>query len=98
MINWRDPEKELPKEGSQVWAMYSHWKSNGIMGFQIMGGEVEADNTGKVSRVCSNDYTGHGSWSVYFYDEDSEFDHDDYCLAWVYAEEMPLPEWNQRFI
>jgi len=89
---WRNPKKELPNQGEQVWMLYKHWKENGILGFQIMGGEIEyVDPTKKIGgRACSGDFTGQGNWSVYF-DEDNQ----DVAIAWAYPDDLPLPEWNE---
>jgi hypothetical protein len=91
-IRWRNPEEDLPEEGQIVWVVYAHSKEQRPQSYQLMAGTVECDNTGRVSRVQSDDWTGAGSWAVYF---PNPWDYsDDVAIAWVPADEINLPEWG----
>lgn len=96
-MRWRDPHKQRPKSGEAVGIIYQHWKEHKYFSSQVMFGEVEVGNDGSI-RVNSYDFTGAGSWSVYF-DEYSEVPdygtirNDDVALAWIPANEFVFPEW-----
>jgi len=91
-LNWKDPKKELPREGEIVWVLYKHWKNNNPMSYELMSGEVEYNNKNQDPRVCSCDYTGKGNWSVYLL---NTYDHsgEEYAEAWIYPKDFQLPDW-----
>lgn len=97
-LNWKNPNEELPKEGTTVGVIYEHWKGDKFQRSEMMFGEVGYDRNGKNGRVCSCDYTGKGNWSVYF-DEETEVEgygtirNNDVAIAWIYAEDFPMPDW-----
>lgn len=92
-MNWRDPKKELPKEGEIVAVLYQHPKKHKYMSSQIMFGEVEWAHDKSSCRVDSGDFTGQGLWSVYL--KVSEEDYcDDIGIAWLPAKEFILPQWT----
>lgn len=78
MINWKDPNKEKPKEGDSVVALNFHWKARFPSSMEIIGGEVEYNNDGDRWRVQTMDDSGHGSWAL---------DAED-VKAWCYASEF----------
>lgn len=86
-MRWRDPKKELPTNFTGVVAvMTQHWKKNNPISSEIYFGEVEWNNSGKQCRVCTGDYSGKGSWSLYF-----EEGHDDEIVAWMPSNEFIMP-------
>lgn len=96
-MDWRNPALERPKSGEIVWVIYQHNKEHKPRSCQLMCGEVEG--AGNYLRVDSNDFTGSGSWCVYFdqygpdADGDEYYRNDDIALAWIPAAEFPLPDW-----
>ncbi len=92
-MNWKDPKKELPKDGKQVAALIYHWKKCWPHSAEIYFGEVEScidDDGNRHVRVKNVDFIGGGLCSWYFnYSDDS-------IIAWCYASEFVKPEFIEH--
>lgn len=93
-MNWKDPNKELPKDGKQVAVLIYHWKKCWPHSAEIYFGEVESyidDEGNRHARVSNCDFIGGGSasWS---------FDpYSDYPIeAWCYASEFVKPDFIEH--
>ncbi len=94
MINWKDPTKDLPKDGEYVAAIKYHWKECWPLSAQIMFGEVQSyinEDSKRVARINNCDFTGAGSYCWYFPIYDCGNDSDTIC-AWAYAKDFKKPE------
>lgn len=92
MIAWKDPKLELPPAGQVVAVIYSHGKQRVPHSLQIMFGEVESNEDRTMVRVCSDDFTGVGNWSVYLrYPDYTRID--DIAVAWCDPKELQIPLW-----
>lgn len=106
MINWRNPNKELPKEGEIVWVIYGHWKQHNPLSYELMSGEVSYTRYNDNPMVQSGDFTGKGSWGIHLLEEweakescdyftkGESYRNDEYAIAWIPASEFPMPEWT----
>lgn len=95
MINWKDPKKELPKEGQSVAVITQHWKEHKPLSCQIYFGIVHYDNQGKNPIVDTNDFIGHGSFWIYLNqdEEDDSYTYNEHALAWIDYKDLELPNW-----
>jgi hypothetical protein len=94
-MNWKDPKKELPKEGQTIAVVTQHWKEHNPLSCEIYFGVVQYDNQGKNPIVNNEDFTGKGSYWIYLtQDEEDEFFYNkEYALAWIDYKELQLPSW-----
>ena len=92
MIDWKDPKKELPKDGEIVAALMQHWKKDNPRSFEIHFGEVEIDNKGKGHRINTMDFTGMGSFTCDLVETEYNGG-SDVAVAWAYAYSFNFPEW-----
>jgi hypothetical protein len=91
MINWKDPLKEMPKDGEYVACMQYHWKHCWPLSAEIIFGEVESyinEDGHRIARVNTRDFTGGGSYCWSF----SEYRDSDSIVAWTYANEFKRPD------
>lgn len=91
-MSWVDPQLELPEEGRQVAAIYSHWKNEKPDSYEIMFGMAQYSNDDTECVVWNNDSVGKGNWQVGLKIQSST-SFDDIAFAWMYAEDFPLPGW-----
>ena len=90
MINWKNPEVELPPDGAYVAGMSYHQKMFWPLSAEIIFGEVESyydENNKRKVRMCTNDFTGAGSSCLYFYPC-----HEEEAWAWAFASEFEKPD------
>jgi hypothetical protein len=88
--SWINPNERLPEQGALVWVLQQHPKERGARSCEIMCGEVSYGRDGSCL-VQTFDDTGKGAWGVYLSTKDGWAD--ETGIAWVYAEEIPLPPW-----
>ncbi len=91
-MNWKDPLKELPPDGTFIAALQYHWKECWPLSAEIMFGEVESyinDENERIARVNTCDFTGEGSsyWNFPAYGMTSC----DHIKAWAYSSEFIRP-------
>lgn len=81
MINWKDPNKEMPPSGSHVWVLIKHWKQDNLLSCEIFGAEVW-ETSKKEQYFANNDDIGGGSmtWSL------------GQITAWADKESINLPD------
>lgn len=96
-MNWRDPSKELPKEGAIVWILIQHWKKEGALSCEIYCGEVNYSKDKLECSVFNNDYIGSGGlrWILWQHEElDYRNSLSDMADAWLPESEITLPDWG----
>lgn len=94
-MKWRNPKEELPKHDQAVYVMLKPHKWRGSMresaaSIQIVAGWYWSP------LVENIDEYGFGSLGYILDPATKEDGHKDRAIAWVPAEEMPLPEFYKR--
>lgn len=92
-MNWRNPNKELPKDGEVVWVVTQHNKQHNPRSCEIFCGEVEVyeEENIKDVRINTIDFTGQGCTQVTIGPTvDSWYPK---AVAWCYPIDLPMPEW-----
>lgn len=87
-MNWKNPEKDLPKEGEIVAVLFQHWKEHKPLSCEILFGEVEYYD--EDCTVQTNDMTGMGSYNIKLKGKSM---HGENILAWISSKEFELPSW-----
>lgn len=90
MINWKDPNIELPENSRNVWVIYQHNKEHRYLSSEIMCGEAKYSNDRTSCIVDSMDFTGKGSWCIYLTESPSPYD--EQGIAWCYTNELLMPD------
>lgn len=101
-LNWRNPDKELPKVGEVVWVLLQHWKKNGAQSCEIYAGIVEeqssyVDPTLIELVVCNLDDYGQGSSTWILHSTDEFWKQTRGCnapIAWLPEKELNIPKWG----
>lgn len=95
-IRWRNPKKEWPQHDQLVFVMLEAHKPRGTFvksaaSVEIVGGW--ANWVGSKCFIENNDELGHGAISWILLGDDEGYD--TRAVAWIPAEEMPVPEWGR---
>ena len=97
-MNWRNPEKELPKNNSVVWIMLEPHKDRDTLLDSASSIEIVcgwASTHEGICRVDNMDELGSGGISWYLtLPEDFRYD-ESYGMAWLPVEEMLFPNWRK---
>ena len=91
MINWKDPKKELPKDGEIVAVLVYHSKECWPLSAKIIFGEVETavnHNGNDMMRANTCDFTGAGNHSVDLIPQGW----DEHAEAWAYGSDFKKPD------
>ena len=96
-IPWKDPEKELPEDGEQIWVLTQHWKKNGPLSITIFGGEATRIQAGELDMMAAinKDYLGEG-WrqvALKVLKGDILKNETHFAAAWCRATELDMPNW-----
>lgn len=93
MIEWKNPNKELPPDKAFVACLKYHWKNCWPLSVEIIFGEVESylnEDGVRIVRVNTNDFTGGGSYCWYFHP--GETFGSDIIDAWAYSKDFKRPD------
>lgn len=81
MINWKDPQKEMPPSGSHIWVCLHFPNETQLLSTHIFGVEVH-EKVNKEQYFVNHDWLSKGKVKLSITD----------IVAWVEKESINLPE------
>ena len=86
---WKDVNEMWPEDGAFIAVLDHHSKNQGYMSCTVHSGRVLYSNDRTEFFVCTEDFTGNGSWGL-FPEWANKTYHEDTFKYWAYLKDMPM--------